>query len=63
VLRVPLLIKWPGQYRPIVGDEPYCLLGFWPLLEAAITPPSPPPLTDSLWQTFAAAGREPRCAP
>jgi arylsulfatase A-like enzyme len=60
-IRVPLLIKWPGQDRPLVSDEPYCELGLWPVFQAAMTPPAPPPMTDSLWQALAAAGRERHC--
>lgn len=63
VLRVPLLIKWPGQARAVVSDEPFCQLGLWPLFEAAITPPAPPPLTDSLWRALSAEARGKRCSP
>jgi len=61
VLRVPLLVKWPGQDRPIVSDERFCQLGLWPVLEAAIQSPAPPAMTDSLWQAISATGRQKTC--
>lgn len=60
-LRVPLLIKWPGQERPIVSDERFCQLGLWPVLEAAIQSPAPPAMTDSLWQAISATARQKAC--
>ena len=61
VLRVPLLVKWPGQERPIVSDERFCQLGLWPVLEAAPHSPAPPAMTDSLWQAISATGRQKTC--
>ncbi len=60
-LRVPLLIKWPGQTRPIVSDESFCALGLWPVLEAAIESPAPPAMSDSLWRAISASGRSKTC--
>lgn len=60
-LRVPLLIKWPGQKQAIVSDQSFCALGLWPVLEAAIAPPAPPAMTDSLWQAISASGRGKTC--
>jgi hypothetical protein len=60
-LRVPLLVKWPGQTKPIVSDESFCALGLWPVLEAAIASPMPPAMTDSLWQAISASGRGKTC--
>jgi hypothetical protein len=59
--RVPLLVKWPGQTSALVSDEPFCALGLWPVLEAAMTPPAPPAMTDSLWHAISASGREKSC--
>lgn len=60
-LRVPLLVKWPGQERAIVSDEPFCALGLWPVLEAAIASPAPPAMSDSLWHAISATGRSKTC--
>ena len=62
-IRVPLLVKWPGQDRPMVSDEPFCQLGLWPVLEAAIGSPTPPPMSDSLWQAISATARTETCTP
>lgn len=60
-LRVPLLVKWPGQTQPIVSDESFCALGLWPVLEAAIQSPAPPAMSDSLWRAISAPGRSKTC--
>lgn len=60
-LRVPLLVKWPGQKTAMVSGEPFCALGLWPVIEAAIDGPAPPPMSDSLWLSISRAGREKRC--
>jgi hypothetical protein len=61
-LRVPLLIKWPGQQRPMVSDQPFCLRALEPVIQAAIASPTPPELTDSLWQVIAESARITKCA-
>ncbi|HWA58034.1 MAG TPA: sulfatase-like hydrolase/transferase [Gemmatimonadales bacterium] len=60
-LRVPLMVKWPGQRTAIVSDSVFCALGTWPIVEAAVTPASPPPMTDSLWLAISRQGRAARC--
>ncbi len=60
-LRVPLLVKWPGQRTPIVSDSSFCAMGLWPVIEAAIAPPTPPAMSDSLWQAISREGRAKRC--
>lgn len=60
-LRVPLLVKWPGQKTAIVSDSVFCALGLWPVVEAAITGPAPPPMSDSLWLAISQRGRERKC--
>jgi hypothetical protein len=61
--RVPLLIKWPGQQRPMVRDERFCTLGISPILDAVMAPGAtgPPELTDSLWDALSGRGREESC--
>jgi hypothetical protein len=61
--RVPLLIKWPGQKRPMVREERFCTMGLGPILHAAMAPAAmgPPELTDSLWDALSAKGRRESC--
>lgn len=61
--RVPLLIKWPGQTRPMVSDQQFCTMGIGPVLEAVLTasPAGPPELTDSLWMVLSEKGRRETC--
>lgn len=60
-LRVPLLVKWPGQKTAMVSDSVFCALGLWPVVEAAIDGPAPPPMSDSLWLAISQRGRERKC--
>jgi arylsulfatase A-like enzyme len=60
-IHVPLFVKWPGQTRQLVSDSTFCHLGLWPVIQAAIAPPAPPPMTDSLWAAISATGRARRC--
>lgn len=61
--RVPLLIKWPGQKRPMVRDERFCTLGMGPILDAVMAPGGmgPPQLTDSSWDALSGKGRKESC--
>ncbi|HSB54950.1 MAG TPA: sulfatase-like hydrolase/transferase [Gemmatimonadales bacterium] len=60
-LRVPLLVKWPGQKAAMVSDSTFCAMGLWPVIEAAIAPATPPVMSDSLWREISAAGRRVKC--